>query len=102
MQPAGRVAEDVDVRILDRAQHAVGHLLAILIEGRVHRGDDEIESRQAVVGEVERAVRPDVAFDAGQQPDAGMSVERADPRGVRQRPRLRPARWPSPATGCDR
>ena len=25
--PAGRVAEDVDVRVLDRAQQPVGHLL---------------------------------------------------------------------------
>ena len=69
--PAGRVAEDVDVRVLDRAQQPIGHLLAILIERRVDRGDDDVEGGQAVVGEVQRAVGPDVALDAGQQPHAG-------------------------------
>ena len=68
--PAGGVAEDVDVGVLDRPQQPVGHLLAILVESGVHRRDDEIERGEAVVGEVERAVRPDVALDAGKQPDA--------------------------------
>ena len=103
-QPApGRVAEDVDVRVLDRAQQPIGHLLAILIERGMHRGDDEIEGGEAVVGQVERAVRPDVAFDAGEQPDAARPRRRARGCGRRGRARgARRARWPSPATGCDR
>ena len=40
------------------------------LKRRVHRGDDEVERGEAVVGEIERAVRPDVALDAGEQPDA--------------------------------
>ena len=87
-QAAGRVADDVDVRVLDRAQEAVGHLLAVLVERRVDRGDDDVERGEAVVGEIQRAVRPDVALDAGEQPDAVLAVERADPRGVRERARF--------------
>ena len=68
MQPAGRVAEDVDVRALDRAQDPVGHLARVLVERRVDRGDDDIELGQAVVGQVHGAVGPDVALDAGEQP----------------------------------
>ena len=83
------MAEDVDVRVLDRAQQAVGHLLAFLVERRVHRGDDEVERGEAVVGEVERAVRLDVALDAGEQPDAEpLGVDRANARGVLERAAL--------------
>ena len=85
----GRVAEDVDMRVLERAQQPVGHLLVILIERGVHRGDDEIERGEAVVGQVERAVRLDVAFDAGQQPDAGaFGIHGANASGVRERAAL--------------
>ena len=52
--------------LLDRAQQAVGHLLSILVERRVHRGDDDVERGEAVVGEIERAVGHDVALDAGE------------------------------------
>ena len=36
----------------------------------MHRGDHDVELRQAVVGQVHRAVGADVALDAGQQRDA--------------------------------
>ena len=55
-QAAGRMAEDVHPRALDRAQHALGHLRLVLVERRVDRGDDDVELREAVVGEIERAV----------------------------------------------
>ncbi len=55
----------------------------------MHRRDDEIERGQALVVEIERAVRPDVAFDAGQQPDAdALRVDRADARRVFERAAL--------------
>ena len=56
-QPAGRMAEDVDVRVLDRAQQPIGHLLPVLRERGVHRGDDDVERGEAVVGEID-ACRP--------------------------------------------
>ena len=39
----------------------------VLAEMRVDRGDDDIELRQAVVGEIEPSVGEDVALDAGEQ-----------------------------------
>ena len=52
----------------------------------MHRGDDDVERGEAVVGQIERAVGLDVALDAGEQPDAdALGVERADAGGVRQR-----------------
>ena len=80
--PAGRMAEDVDVRVLDGAQQAVGHLLPILVERGVHRGDHEVERGEAVVGEVERAVGLDVALDAGEQADAEPSASSARMRAA--------------------
>ena len=59
--------------------------------------------REAVVGEIHRAVGPDVALDAGEQRDAVEPSVRA--RGSRARARARAARrgrWPSRAPGCDR
>ena len=84
--PAGRMAEHVDPRTLERAQDAVGHLRLILREVRVHRGDDDVELGEAVVGEVEPAVGEDVAFDAGEQRQAlEASVQRAHAGGVLER-----------------
>lgn len=86
-QPPRRVAQHVDVRVGDRLQQARGHLVAILIEGRVDRRDHHIEGGQAVVSEIERPVRADVAFDAREETDAvDLAVERADARRVLERP----------------
>ena len=103
-EPApGRMAEDVDVRVLDRAQQPIGHLLLILIERGMHRGDDEVEGGEAVVGEVERAVRPDVAFDAREEPDAGALARPRPGCGRRARAHgARRGRWPWRATCCGR
>ena len=77
-EPPGRMAEDVHIRVFDRLKEPLGHLLPILIERLVHRRDDEVEGGEAVVGEIERAVGADVAFDAGEQADAEpFGVDRA-------------------------
>ena len=97
------MANDVDVRVLDRAQQPVGHLLPLLVESRVHGCDDEIERREAVVGEIERPVRLDVALDAGEDADApDLRVQRAARAPHVPAPAARPARSPSPVTGCGR
>ena len=84
--PAGGMAEDIDVRVGERLEDPAGHLLAILVEPGVHRGDDDVERGQAVVGKVERAVGLDVALDAGQQTYAGpFRIEGADTSGVLER-----------------
>ena len=72
--PAGRMADDVHPGALDRAEQRVRHGRAVLPEPRVDRGHHEVERRQAVVGEIQRAVGADVALDAGEQRDA---LERA-------------------------
>ena len=52
-------------------------------------GDDEVELGKTVVGEIERAVVPDVALDAREQADAiETGVERANARRLLQRSAL--------------
>src|SRR5207247_6966384 len=64
------VTQDVDLWVLDRSEQARGHLLAILSERRVNGRDDDVERREAVVGEIEGSVRFDVAFNTCEEPDA--------------------------------
>ena len=60
-----------------------------LIESGMHRGDDDVERRQAVVRQIHRPVGADVAFDPGEEPDPDpLGVESADAGGVGQRPSL--------------
>ena len=83
------MAEHVDPRAVERAQDAVGHLRLILREVRVHRGDDEIELGEAVVGEIEPAVGEDVALDAGEQRQSfEAAVQRAHAGRVLERATL--------------
>ena len=50
------------------------------------RGDDDVELGEAVVGEIHRAVGPDVALDPGEHGDAlEPSVQLADAAGVFER-----------------
>ena len=82
---AGRMADDVDERVRDGAEHAIGHLRFVLVERRMDGRDDDVELGEAVVREVHRAVRTDVAFDAGQQRDAVEPVaDLANAPGVRE------------------
>ena len=62
-QTAGRVADDVDVRIPDGRDHAPCDLFALLTEPDVHGGDDDVEPRQRLVIEVQRAIRLDLHLD---------------------------------------
>ena len=80
------MAKNVHVRMFDRPQQAIRHLLPILVETGVHGCDDQVERREAVVGEIERSIGQDVAFNPGEEPHAvRRAVGRADARGVRQR-----------------
>ena len=68
--PGGRVADDVDVRVLAGGDEPPGHLRPGLLEVRVHRGDADVEPGQEVRVPVHRAVRADVELGAVQQHDA--------------------------------
>ena len=75
----GGMADRVDERVLDRGDHAVGHLLRAHPERGVHGGDHPVEALEQLVGVVERAVREDVALGADQDLDALEAlVERVD------------------------
>lgn len=80
------MAEDVHPRRFQRPEHAIGHLRGVLAEMGMHGYHDQIELREAVVCQVEAAVRQDVALDAGEQRQAvEPAVQRAHPAGVLQR-----------------
>ena len=64
--PAGQVSDAVDVRVVDRAQDALGR---VALERGVHRRDDPVELREHLVGDVERAVGADVDLDSAQHPE---------------------------------
>ena len=68
-QPAGAVAEDVDVRAGDRRDHAPGHLSALHAQLRVHARDHHVDAGQQLLVLVERAVFQDVDLDAGEDPE---------------------------------
>ena len=57
---AGGVPEDVDVRIFSGTQYARRHLLARLIESRVHTGDHNIQLRKRRVVKIERTVQQNI------------------------------------------
>src|SRR5271155_2044456 len=66
---AGRVAQDLEVRVFEGAEDAGGHLLERLVEGGVDAGDDDVHLGEGLVGEVEGAVGEDVDFDSGEDSD---------------------------------
>ena len=89
-QAAGEVADAVDVRVLDRGEDALGHLLFGDREGGVDAGDDPVERGDEVVGVVERAVEADVDLRAGEQAEAALALvpgarpPRSAPRAARR------------------
>ena len=88
-QPPGRVRDDVDPGVGDRAEQPLGHLMAVLVERRVHRRHDEIEGGKTVVDEIEAAVGSDVALDPGEEAHAaGDAIGGANASGVLERARL--------------
>ena len=64
------MGEQREVRMIHRAQDALGLFGARQVEAAVHRADHQIEPRQHVVRQVEAAVFQDVHLDALQQRDA--------------------------------
>ena len=67
---AGAVAEDVEVRVLDRREHPPGHPGALVAESAVDGADHDVEPGEQLVLLVERAVGEDVDLDAGEDPEA--------------------------------
>ncbi len=60
------MADHVDMFVLDRLDDAGRLRLAIQGEQGVHRGHDEIQAGEHVVGEVERPVLEDIDLAAGE------------------------------------
>ena len=78
-QPAGAVAEHVDLRVRDRVDHAPRHRVLVHAQLRVHARDDDVDAGEHVVVVVERAVVEDVDLDAGQDPErCQLLVQRGD------------------------
>src|SRR5215207_11424593 len=73
-QAPGEVADAVDVRVFDRGDDAVRHLLFGDVEGGVDAGDDPVEGGDEVVGIVEGAVEADVDLRAGEEPEVLLAV----------------------------
>ena len=61
-EAGGRMADDVDVGVLDRGQQASGHLLAGLVEIGVHGSNQDVEPGEKVVVPIKGTVRGDVEF----------------------------------------
>ena len=78
-QPAGGMGDDRDVRVLERAENAVGDLLARLLLAVVDAGDDPVGLGQHVVGQVHAAFFEDVALDAFEDREVvELAIERVD------------------------
>ena len=87
---AGGVAQNLDVGVLDGAQHPGGHFLAALVEAAVDAGDHHVHLRQHFVIEIDGAVAQNVHLDAGEDADAALhrAVGLANARQVLERPLL--------------
>ena len=72
--PSREVADDVDVRVLDRVHDPVGHRRRVHRERRVDRRHDPVELGQQLVLVVERPVGEDVDLRAGEQLDPADGV----------------------------
>ena len=78
-QPPRAMTEDVDVGVGDGDHHALGHPRALLTQLGVDAGDDDVETFQQVVVEVEAAVFEDVDLHPGEDAEGGEAlVELAD------------------------
>ena len=62
------MAEDVHVRVRDRADHARGHRVRAHPELGVHARDDDVELGEQLFFLIECAVVEDVDLDAAQDP----------------------------------
>lgn len=76
---AGAVAEDVQVRVFERPQHARGHLVGGHAELRVDTRDDDVETGEELGALVEASIGQDVGLDAGEHTKGGeLGVEGFD------------------------
>src|ERR1700690_764728 len=67
---AGGMAEKRGVGIFHGLEQAVGHLGGTLVEMGMDAGDDQIHLFEDRVGEAERAIGEDIAFDSGENSNA--------------------------------
>ena len=67
--PAGRVGQDIDVRVLDRSQGAPRELVAGLPATGVDAGDHHVESRQQLVRVIERRIGANLELGPVQNPE---------------------------------
>ena len=94
-QPAGRMGDDRDMRIFQRAENPLGDLLARLLLAVVDAGDDPIGFGQHVVGQVHAALFEDVALDAFEDGEVvELAVEHVDFLPLLAKPLGVQARWP--------
>src|ERR1043165_823150 len=77
-QAPGEVAEERDVRIVERAEDPLRHLVLVHVEAGVDAGDDEVElCERAGVAVVDRSVGQDVGLGAAKD------AQRRDARALR-------------------
>ncbi len=62
-QPAGRMSDDVDVRVFERAENPLRDLFARLLLPVMHAGDDPIGLGEHFVGQIHASLFEDVALD---------------------------------------
>ena len=65
------MGNNLNVRILDCGEEAVGHGLAVELHEGMDGSDHDIELRQDFVAEVQGTVLQNIDFDAGKQTDSG-------------------------------
>src|SRR5579872_3924778 len=66
---SGRMAQNGNVVAGDSAQQTLGHLLRLLLEVRVHAGDDQVHFVQYGAGEIQFAVGENIDFNPSQHLD---------------------------------
>ena len=69
-QPAGGVAQDVEIAVVHRAHDALGLLLAVQPEARVDRTNRIVELPQEIVRIIQRPVSEDIHLGRFEDPDA--------------------------------
>ena len=88
-QTPGGMAQNAQVRALQRAQQAVGHFGGFEVHVGMDAADHEVQFCQRVVLQIERAVFQDVAFYAGEHADAkAVAIDFADAGGEFHHPAL--------------
>ena len=77
-QAARRMRNDVDVAVSQNTEQPCGHLLSRLAQTAVKRGYDDVEIRERVVVEIERAVTVNFDLRTSQQPNATSIIRDVD------------------------